>query len=98
SAALAIRENNPARAKIAITRALAIEPNDPTLLFEAAHVFQLAGDEAKARGYWNRAAAADPKGKAGDAARRALAMMDVPLTVTNQVTTQPIEEDKDSGQ
>lgn len=93
SAALAIRENDPATAKLAIGRALVLEPNDPTVLFEAGHVFHFAGDEAKARDYWARASAADPKGKSGDAARRALAMMDVPLTVTNQVTSQPIEED-----
>ena len=95
SAALAIRENDPTAAKLAIGRALALEPNDPTILFEAGHVFQFAGDDAKARDYWTRASAADPKGKSGDAARRALAMMDVPLTVTNRVTTQPIEGEKD---
>ena len=80
-----------------IGRALALEPNDPTVLFEAGHVVQFAGDDAKARDYWTRAAAADPKGKSGDAARRALAMLDVPLTVTNQVTSQPVEEDKDGA-
>lgn len=95
SAALAIRENDPAAAKLAIGRALSLEPNDPTILFEAGHVFQFAGDDAKARDYWTRAAAVDPKGKSGDAARRALAMMDVPLTVTNQVTSQPVAGDKD---
>ena len=94
SAALAIRENDAATAKHAIGRALALEPRDPTVLFEAGHVFHFAGDDAKARDYWTRAVAADPKGKSGDAARRALAMLDVPLTVTNRVTTQPIEEDK----
>ena len=98
SAALAIRENDPATAKLAIGRALVLEPNDPTILFEAGHVFQFAGDDARARDYWTRASAADPKGKSGDAARRALAMMDVPLTVTNQVTTQPIEEDEEGKQ
>lgn len=94
SAALAIRENDPATAKLAIGRALALEPNDPTVLFEAGHVYEFAGDDAKARDYWTRAAAADPKGKSGDAARRALAMMTVPLTVTNQVTKEPIEDRK----
>jgi tetratricopeptide (TPR) repeat protein len=93
SAALAIRENDPVTAKLAIGRALALEPNDPTVLFEAGHVFQFAGDDARARSYWSRAAAADPKGKSGDAARRALAMLDVPLKVTNQVTPHPIEEE-----
>lgn len=95
SAALAIRENDPAAAKLAIGRALSLEPNDPTVLFEAGHVFQFAGDDARARDYWTRAAAVDPKGKSGDAARRALAMMDVPLTITNQVSTQPIEDGQD---
>lgn len=95
SAALAIRENDPATAKLAIGRALALEPSDPTVLFEAGHVFHFAGDDARARDYWARAAAADPRGKSGDAARRALAMLDVPLTVTNQVTAAPIAEGKD---
>ena len=93
AAALAIRENDPAAAKLAIGRALTLEPGDPAILFEAGHVFHFAGEEAKAREYWTRAAAADPKGKAGDAARRALAMLDVPLTVTNQMTTQPVEQE-----
>ena len=97
SAALAIREQNAASAKTAIGRALALEPNDPTILFEAGHVYEFAGEDDKARDYWNRASAADPNGKSGDAARRALAMMDVPLTVTNQVTKQPEEEAKEAG-
>ena len=91
SAALAIREGDAVTAKAAINQALTLEPNDPTVLFEAGHVFQFAGDDAKAREYWTRSAAADPKGKSGDAARRALAMLDVPLTVTDQVTTQPVQ-------
>ena len=89
SAALAIRENDIATAKIAINRALVMIPNDPTILFEAGHVYQAAGDDNKAREHWTRAAAADPKGASGNAARRALGMLDVPLTVTNQVATRP---------
>ena len=89
SAALAIRENDIATAKVAINRALTMIPNDPTVLFEAGHVYQTAGDDAKARDFWTRAAAADPKGPSGNAARRALGMLDVPLTVTNQVATRP---------
>jgi Flp pilus assembly protein TadD len=81
SAALAIRENDPVTARLAIGKALVLEPNDPTLLFEAGHVFHFAGDDSKARDFWARASAADPKGKSGDAARRALAMMNVPITV-----------------
>ena len=89
SAALAIRENDIATAKVAINRALAMIPNDPTVLFEAGHVYQTAGDDAKAREHWTRAAAADPTGPSGNAARRALGMLAVPLTVTNQVATRP---------
>jgi tetratricopeptide (TPR) repeat protein len=89
SAALAIRENDPVTAKVAINRALAMIPGDATVLFEAGHVYQFAGDDSKARDYWTRAAAADPKGPSGAAARRALSMLDVPLTVTNQVAARP---------
>ena len=89
SAALAIRENDIATAKVAINRALVMIPNDPTVLFEAGHVYQTAGDEAKARDFWTRADAADPKGPSGNAARRALGMLNVPLTVTNQVVARP---------
>jgi len=94
SAALAIREQDATTATIAIGKALALEPNDPTVLFEAGHVYEFVGEDDKARDYWTRASTADPKGKAGDAARRALAMMDVPLTVTNKVTDQPVEDEK----
>jgi tetratricopeptide (TPR) repeat protein len=97
SAALAIRENDPATAKLAIGRALSLEPNDPTVLFEAGHVYEFAGDDAKARDYWTRASNADPKGKSGDAARRALAMMDVPMTISNTVAAQPVQEDEKDG-
>ena len=57
------------------TGALALAPTDPTILFEAGHVAQFAGDDAKARDYWTRAAAADPNGPVGKAAREALAML-----------------------
>lgn len=84
SAALAIREGDPALAKIAIGRALTLAPNDPTILFEAGHAHHFAGEETKARDFWTRASTADPKGKSGDAARQALAMLDVPLTVQSE--------------
>lgn len=89
SAALAIREEDIATAKSSINRALAMVPDSPEVLFEAGHVFQAAGEEAKARDYWTKAAAADPNGPSGKAARQALAMGDAPLTVTNQVATRP---------
>ena len=89
SAALAIREEDIATAKSSINRALAMVPDSPEVLFEAGHVFQAAGEEAKARDYWTKAAAADPNGASGKAARQALAMSDAPLTVTNQVAARP---------
>jgi tetratricopeptide (TPR) repeat protein len=81
SAALAVREGNEGLAKSAIGRALVLAPNDPTILFEAGHVAHFAGDEPGARDYWTRALAADPNGPSGKAARDALAMSTVPLTV-----------------
>jgi tetratricopeptide (TPR) repeat protein len=89
SAALAIREEDIPTAKSSIARALAMVPDSPEVLFEAGHVFEAAGEEAKAREYWSKAATADPNGPAGKAAARALAMIEVPLTVTNQVATRP---------
>ncbi|WP_310467202.1 hypothetical protein [Sphingomonas sp.] len=75
SAALAIRENNPAAAKIAIGRALALAPSDPTILFEAGHVAHAAGDEAQARHYWSQADRFDTNGAIGKAAREALLLL-----------------------
>ena len=81
SAALAIRENDAVTAKAAIGRALTIEPNNPTVLFEAGHVYHFAGELNAARDYWNRASAADPNGKSGQAARDALKMLAAPAAV-----------------
>ncbi|NUT00977.1 MAG: hypothetical protein HOP96_08395 [Sphingomonas sp.] len=78
SAALAIRENDAVTAKSSIGRALTIEPNNPTVLFEAGHVYHFAGDEAGARSFWSRASAADPNGKSGQAAREALKLLPAP--------------------
>jgi tetratricopeptide (TPR) repeat protein len=89
SAALALREEDVPTAKSSINRALALAPSSPEILFEAGHVAKAGGEDAQARDYWNRAIAADPNGPAGKAARDALAMTDVPLTVTNQVATRP---------
>ncbi len=84
SAALAIRENDAATAKSSIARALALAPADPMILFEAGHVAQFAGDDIGARDYWNRAVARDPNGPAGKAARDALKLLPVPLTVKGE--------------
>ncbi len=78
SAALAIRENDAVTAKAAIGKALTLEPNNPTILFEAGHVHHFAGDEAAARSYWSRAVSADPNGKSGQAAREALKLLPAP--------------------
>jgi tetratricopeptide (TPR) repeat protein len=80
SAALAIRENDAVTAKAAIGRALMLEPNNPTLLFEAGHVYHFAGEIEAARGYWSRASAADPGGKSGQAAREALKLLPASTT------------------
>lgn len=81
SAALAIREGDSATAKASIGQALTLSPADPTILFEAGHVAQVAGDDVGARSYWNRAIERDPNGEAGQAAREALKLLPVPLTV-----------------
>src|SRR5687768_12660378 len=75
SAALAIRELDKPTAQAAIGKALSLAPSDPTILFEAGHVAQFAGDPAKARTYWSQAAQFDPTGPIGKAAREALALL-----------------------
>jgi tetratricopeptide (TPR) repeat protein len=89
SAALAVREENIPAAKASINRALTMAPTSAEVLFEAGHIAEAAGENATARDYWARAEKADPNGPAGKAAREALAMSDVPFTVTNQVATRP---------
>jgi tetratricopeptide (TPR) repeat protein len=81
SAALFVREGDAAGARMAIGRALVLAPSDPTILFEAGHVMHFAGDDVKAREYWMRAAGSDATGPAGKAARDALALLPVPITV-----------------
>jgi tetratricopeptide (TPR) repeat protein len=87
SAALAVREGNAPLARSSINRALSLAPEDPTILFEAGHVAHFAGDDPGARAYWTRAVAADPAGPSGKAAREALAMLAVPLTVQSTPVT-----------
>ncbi|HET9812722.1 MAG TPA: hypothetical protein VFP57_03575, partial [Sphingomicrobium sp.] len=77
SAALAIRENDPATAQTAIGKALTLAPSDPTILFEAGHVADFLGDRDKARSYWMRAAGSDPTGEIGKAAAKAVEMLGV---------------------
>lgn len=82
SAALAIRENDAATAQASIGKALALAPNDPSILFEAGHVADFLGDTAKARSYWTRAAAGD-NGEIGKAAAKAVEMLGVVPVVKN---------------
>jgi tetratricopeptide (TPR) repeat protein len=81
SAALAVRENDAATAQSAINKALSMAPTDASILFEAGHVAHFTGDEVGARDYWQRAAERDPHGPIGKAARDAIALLPVPLTV-----------------
>ena len=78
---IAVAGGDVPRAKIAIARALTLAPNDATLLFEQGHVASLAGEDAAARTAWAKAIAADPNGPVGAAAREALGLAGVPLTV-----------------
>ncbi len=82
SSALAIREGDLPTAKMAINRALTLAMDDPAILFEAGHVAQVEGDKVRARVYWQQALDADPGGPTAQAAKDALALIDVPLTVT----------------
>jgi len=82
SAALAIREGDLATARSAINRALALAPASADVLFEAGHVADAEGKRNEARLYWQRALAADPAGASGQAARRALALIDPPPAAT----------------
>lgn len=85
SAALAIREGDKAVAQSAIARALALAPNDPTILFEAGHVAHFLGNEDQARSYWMRAAGSDPHGEIGKAAAKAVEVLGVTPVVKSQV-------------
>jgi tetratricopeptide (TPR) repeat protein len=89
SAALAIRENDPAVAQASIGQALKLAPSDPTVLFEAGHVAHFAGDDAKARFYWQQAASIDAAGPTGKAARDALTMLGAPETVVTEPPAKP---------
>jgi tetratricopeptide (TPR) repeat protein len=87
SAALAIREGDHATATAAIGKALTLAPSDPAILFEAGHVADFAGDDDAARNYWTLAAASDPRGPIGTAARKAIEMLGITPTV--KTDTQP---------
>jgi tetratricopeptide (TPR) repeat protein len=89
SAALAMREGNTPLAQSAIATALALAPTDPTVLFEAGHVAHYAGDDARARSYWQQAAGRDPHGESGKSAREALTMLPAPLVIKEPPAAAP---------
>jgi tetratricopeptide (TPR) repeat protein len=84
SAALAIREEDKARAQAAISKALSLAPADPSVQFEAGHVAQFVGNTAKARQHWQEAQRLDPEGQIGKAAQQALAMLSSPAPASGQ--------------
>jgi len=94
SAALAIREGDLATARAAIDRALVLAPDDADVLFEAGHVADAEGRRDQARLYWQRALAADPGGSSGEAARRALALVESPIAVTTSPVTPAVKDNK----
>ena len=86
SAALAVRENDPATAQSAIDKALSMAPTDASILFEAGHVAHFTGDDIGARDYWRRALERDPQGPIGKAAQDGINMLPAPLTVKTEPT------------
>jgi tetratricopeptide (TPR) repeat protein len=73
SSALAVREQNLARAKADIAKALELASADPDLLLQAGNVAGLGGELDAARDFYARAAKAAPASAAGKAAEAALA-------------------------
>ena len=80
SAALAIRELDKATAQAAIGRALSLAPSTRHPV-RGRPCRPFRRDDAKARTYWEQAAQFDPQGPVGKAARDAVAMLAVPVTL-----------------
>lgn len=75
SAALAVREGNMDKARADIAKAVELAPDDADVLVQAGTIAGTAGDDAAARGYYERAIKAAPN---SDAAQRAKAALDRP--------------------
>lgn len=71
-AAVALRQDNIGKAKTAIAEALALAPDSPEILLEAAVVEDAAGDALAARGYLEQARNVSPE---SDAGKRAAALL-----------------------
>ena len=89
SAALAIREGDHGTSQAAITHALSLAPNDPSVLFEAGHVALFNGEDEEARSYWRRAEDKDPGGPIGRSAAKAIEVLGVTPTVKTDATPAP---------
>ena len=89
SAALAIRERDHGTSQAAITHALSLAPNDPSVLVEAGHVALFNGDDEQARSYWRRAEDNDPGGPIGRSAAKAIEVLGVTPTVKTDATPAP---------
>lgn len=72
SSALALRMGQNDRARADIARAVELAPNDAELLLQAGTVAGTSGDHGTARGFYERAYAAAPASRAGQAAQAAL--------------------------
>lgn len=89
SAVVAQREGDYPRARSAINRAVSLAPTSSEVLLEAGNIASGSGDKDGARDYWTKAVTAGPQSAAGKTAQLLLRQLDVPLTVTNQVSAQP---------
>lgn len=72
SATLARRQQDTPRAQKDIAEAARLAPQEAPIAFEEGNIAALAGDMAKAKAAWTRAATADPESDAGQAATMAL--------------------------
>ena len=72
SSALALRMGQNDRAKADITKAVDLAPTDAELLLQAGTVAGTSGDHGAARSFYERAYAAAPNSRAGQAAQKAL--------------------------
>lgn len=73
SAALARKQNNLALAREHIAKAVALAPDDASILLEAGNIAGLSGEKDAALGLYARAARTAPDSEAGKAARAAIA-------------------------
>jgi tetratricopeptide (TPR) repeat protein len=73
SAALARRQNDVARAREDIAKAVSLAPDDSAILLEAGNIAGLSGERDAALGLYDRARRAAPNSEAGKAAQSAIA-------------------------